>query len=129
MAALPERARELIDARNFATVATIQPDGGPQTSVVWVKRDGDDILFSTIKSRRKYANLVADPRISVLVTEAGDAYRYAEIRGQAVMTDDPRAALIDELAHKYTGEAFNPPPGQERVVVRVVPAHVVVYEE
>jgi len=129
MAALPERARELIDGRNFATVATIQPDGGPQTSVVWVKRDGDDILFSTIKSRRKYANLVADPRISVLVTEAGDAYRYAEIRGHVVMTDDPRADLIDELAHKYTGSAFDLPPGQQRVVVRVVPAHVVVYEE
>ena len=53
MTPLPERAHELIDGKNFATVATILPDGGPQASVVWVKRDGDDVLYSTVRGRRK----------------------------------------------------------------------------
>jgi PPOX class probable F420-dependent enzyme len=126
---LPELARELADGLNFATVGTVQPDGGPQTSVVWVKRDGDDLLFSTIRGRRKTANLEADPRVSVLITDAASAYRYAEIRGRAEITDDPTAALIHELARKYTGQPFDLPPGQERVIVRVHPAHVVSYDD
>ena len=128
MTELPQLARELVDGRNFASVATVQPDGAPQSSVVWIKRDGDDVLFSTIRGRRKTANLEADPRVSLLVTDAVSPYRYAEIRGHAEITDDPAAALIDELAHKYTGEPFDAPPGQRRVIVRVRPAHVVAYE-
>jgi PPOX class probable F420-dependent enzyme len=128
MTELPALARELVDGRNFGTVATVQPDGSPQASVVWLKRDGDDVLFSTIRGRRKTANLEADPRISVVVTDTESPYRYAEIRGRAEITDDPSAALIHELAHKYTGEPFDLPPGQRRVIVRVRPGHVVAYE-
>ena len=73
---LPPAARALLDGLNFATVATVQPDGRPQTSVVWIRADGDDLLFSTIKGRRKNANLTRDPRVSVLVLDAGDHYSY-----------------------------------------------------
>jgi PPOX class probable F420-dependent enzyme len=128
MAELPERARELFDAPNHATVATIEPDGRPQSSVVWVRTDGDDILFSTIKGRRKHANLTRDPRVSVLVFDPADPYTYAEVRGAAVITDDPAAELIEELALKYTGESFGIRPGEERVIVRVSPDRVVVYD-
>jgi PPOX class probable F420-dependent enzyme len=126
---LPQLARDLLDGKNFASVATVQPDGSPQSSIVWVKRDGDDVLFSTIRGRRKTANLEASPRVSVLVIDAADPYRYAEIRGEAEITDDPPAALIDELAYKYTSEPFNTPPGQQRVIVRVRPTHVVAYDD
>ncbi|MEP7023160.1 MAG: PPOX class F420-dependent oxidoreductase, partial [Actinomycetota bacterium] len=120
--------RDLLDAANFATVATVQPGGEPQTSVVWVRRDGDDVLFSTIKGRRKYANLIRDPRVSVLVLDAADPYLYCEIRGTAGLTDDPGAELIEELAIKYTGRSFGERPGEQRVVVRVRPDHVVLYD-
>jgi PPOX class probable F420-dependent enzyme len=129
MMKLPELARELADGVNFATVSTVQPDGGPQATIVWVKRDGEDLLFSTIRGRRKTANLEADPRISVLITDAASPYRYAEIRGCAEITDDPAAALINELARKYTGQAFDAPPGQTRVIVRVRAAHVIAYAD
>jgi PPOX class probable F420-dependent enzyme len=127
MMQLPELARELVDGLNFGTVSTVQPDGSPQSSIVWIKRDGDDVLFSTVKGRRKTANLMANPRVSLLVTDVADPYRYAEVRGRAEITDDPTAALIDELAHKYTGRPFETPPGQQRVIVRIHPAHVVAY--
>jgi PPOX class probable F420-dependent enzyme len=129
MTKLPQHARDLLDGKNFASVATVLPDGSPQSSIVWVKRDGDDILFSTIRGRRKTANLQADPRISVLVTDASNGYRYAEIRGLAELTDDPQAALIEELAIKYTGESFGERPGEQRVIVRVRPEHVVDYDD
>ncbi len=128
MAELPERARELFDGRNHATVATIDPDGRPQSSVVWARTDGDDVLFSTIKGRRKYANLSRDPRLSMLVFDPADPYTYAEVRGTAVVTDDPAAELIEELAVKYTGQSFGPRPGERRVIVRVTPDRVVVYD-
>lgn len=128
MPPLPQRAREMFEGRNFATVATLQPDGQPQTSVVWIRADGDDVLFSTIKGRRKYENMVRDPRLSVLVFDAADPYSYTEIRGTAEITDDPAAELIEELSQKYTGKPFGERPGEQRVIVRVRPEHVVSYD-
>jgi PPOX class probable F420-dependent enzyme len=128
MPPLPQRAREMFDGRNFATVATLQPGGEPQTSVVWVRADGDDVLFSTIKGRRKHANMARDPRVSVLVVDAADPYRYAEVRGTVEITDDPAAELIEELSQKYTGKPFGDRPGERRVIVRVRPEHVVLYD-
>jgi len=124
---LPEIARELFDRPNHVAIATIEPSGRPQTSLVWAKTDGDDVLFSTIKGRRKYANLTRDPRISALVYDGSDPYTYAEVRGIATITDDPEAELINELALKYTGQPFGYRPGEQRVIVRIVPDKVILY--
>ena len=77
----------------------------------------------------KYANLRRDPRVCALVFDAADPYAYAEVRGTATITDDPSAELINELALKYTGQPFGTRPGEQRVIVRIAPDHVVVYEE
>jgi PPOX class probable F420-dependent enzyme len=126
---LPERARALFGAPNHVTVATIDPGGQPQTSLVWATTDGDDVLFSTIKGRRKYENLARDPRISALVYDPADAYTYAEVRGTATITDDPAAELINELSLKYTGQPFGRRPGEQRVIVRITPEKAVLYQE
>ncbi|AJE84513.1 MULTISPECIES: PPOX class F420-dependent oxidoreductase [Streptomyces] len=129
-AELSNDLRELLDTPVFITVATIQPDGSPQVSPVWVKRDGNDVLFSTTADRRKEKNLQRDPRVTIVVQPADDPYRYAEIRGQATITTEGGQELIDELSRKYTGKSyadFNPRSGEdaERVVVRVTPRKVV----
>lgn len=125
---LPEAARALLDRPEFATVATIEPDGQPHLSVVWVGRDGDDVLFSTLRGRRKATNLERDARATVLVYPADDPYRYLEIRGTATLEDDPDASLIDEMSHKYTGGPWTKVPADvDRVVVRVSPTKVVLY--
>ncbi|WP_327189781.1 PPOX class F420-dependent oxidoreductase [Streptomyces xinghaiensis] len=128
--ALSDELKKVIDAPVFASVATIQPDGSPQVSVVWVKRDGDDVLISTTVGRRKEKNLRRDPRISVVVTDPENPYSYGEIRGEASVTEEGGQELIDELALKYTGKTyaeFNPRSGEDapRVVVRVTPRKVV----
>ncbi|MFE7117975.1 PPOX class F420-dependent oxidoreductase [Streptomyces sp. NPDC057654] len=128
-AALSEALKQLVDSPVFATVATIQPDGSPQLSVVWIKRDGDDLLFSTTIGRRKEKNLRRDPRITVMVNPADAPYSYAEVRGTATVTEDS-SSLIDELSQKYTGQDyadFNPgsKDDAQRVVVRITPEKVV----
>jgi PPOX class probable F420-dependent enzyme len=67
MTSLPDDAKALLDQPVYATIATIDPDGQPQLSLVWIGRDGDDVLFSTIKGRRKTDNLERDDRASMLV--------------------------------------------------------------
>ncbi|MFJ8821306.1 PPOX class F420-dependent oxidoreductase [Streptomyces sp. NPDC102467] len=121
---LSDELKALLDTKVFINVATIQPDGSPQVSPVWAKRDGDDILFSTTVGRRKEKNLRRDPRVTVLVQPADNPYTYAEIRGTADISTEGGQELIDELSLKYTGKKyaeFNPSSGEdaERVVVRV----------
>ena len=123
---LPETAKRLLDAQTFAVVSTINPDGAPQSSVVWIKRDGDDILFSSIRGRRKTRNLERDPRVSVVLYDPADGYSYVEVRGTVSMTEEGGDELINELSRKYTGEAFTESrPGAVRVVFRITPTHVV----
>ncbi|MER5771613.1 PPOX class F420-dependent oxidoreductase [Streptomyces sp. NPDC001985] len=129
-AALSDELKALLDAPVFVNIATIQPDGSPQVSPVWVKRDGDDVLISTTVGRRKERNLRRDPRVSVVVQPFEAPYTYAEIRGEATLTTEGGQELIDELSLKYTGKRyaeFNPAAGQDdpRVVVRITPRKVV----
>ncbi|MDP4501357.1 PPOX class F420-dependent oxidoreductase [Nonomuraea turcica] len=126
MAQLPEEARKLLDAPNYATVTSINPDGGPQSTVVWVRTDGDDVIFSTVKGRRKPRNFERDPRASLLVIDPDDPYRYVEVRGSVAMTPDPEGALIEELSQKYRGLSWEDKPGTERLIVRIRPDRVTV---
>lgn len=124
MATLPDGVRTLFDGPNYATVTSINPDGGPQSSVVWVRTDGDDVLFSTVAGRRKPRNFERDPRVALLVIDPDDPYRYAEVRGRATMTDDPEGELIQELSMKYRRLPWEDKPGVRRLIVRVAAERV-----
>ena len=122
---LDDVTRRLLDGKNFATVATVNPDGGPQASVVWILRDGDTVLFSAISTRRKVLNLTRDQRISLTVFDTANPYQSVEIRGTAELSGDPGKSLSRALSRKYLGE--DPPPEPDeltRVVVRVIPLRV-----
>ncbi|MFE2108693.1 PPOX class F420-dependent oxidoreductase [Kitasatospora sp. NPDC059463] len=125
-AQLSDRAKALIDAKSFAVVSTIQPDGSPQSSVVWVTRDGEDILFSTVEGRRKHLNLLKDPRVSLVVNPPENPYTYLEVRGEVSLTREGGRELIDELSRKYQGKDYDyDGPEDVRVVVRITPRKVV----
>ncbi len=124
---IPQAARTVFDAPEFATVATNQPDGQPQLSVVWITRDGDDLLLSTIKGRQKHRNLVRDPRATVLVHPKDNPYSYVEVRGSVTITEEGGRELIDRLNREYTGsERYTMDDGTDnvRVVVRLTPDKV-----
>ncbi|MEK2476427.1 PPOX class F420-dependent oxidoreductase [Streptomyces noursei] len=129
-ATLSDQLKELLDSPVFVTMGTIQPDGSPQLSPVWVKRDGDDLLISTTVGRRKEQNIRRDPRVSVVLQPFDAPYGYAEIRGTASLSTEGGQELIDELSRKYTGKSyaeFNPASADDdqRVVVRITPRKVV----
>ena len=118
--ALNDETRRLLDGRHFAVLATINPDGGPQTSAMWVGRDGDDVLFSTLAGRRKHRNLLRDPRASVTILDSGDPYNYVELRGKCTITEDVGRAFDIGLSHTYDGKDPDPdPPGAVRLIVRM----------
>jgi PPOX class probable F420-dependent enzyme len=117
--------RRLLDGKNFATVATLNADGAPQSSVVWVTREGDAVLFSTTSGRQKLRNLARDPRVSVSVFETANPYNSVEIRGRAELIEDKDKALPKTLSHKYLG--IDPPAesaDELRMIVRVIPEKV-----
>jgi PPOX class probable F420-dependent enzyme len=127
MATLNDKARALLEGKNFATVATVEPDGQPQLSPVWITHDGDDVLFSTTVGRRKHVNISRNNRVTVCVFDQEDPYSYAEIRGTATMTEEGGRELIDAFASKYRGLDVYPWDGPDavRVVVRVTPTKVI----
>jgi PPOX class probable F420-dependent enzyme len=117
---LNDEIRRLLDGPNYAVLATINPDGGPQTSAMWVGRDGDDVLFSTVVGRRKHRNLERDPRASVSVIDHEDAENYVELRGRVTIEADVGRAFDTALSWKYDGRDPDPdPPGAVRVVLRM----------
>jgi PPOX class probable F420-dependent enzyme len=106
MAQLSDKARALFDDKNFAVLSTLEPDGKPHSTVVWVKRDGDDLLIALPRSRRKTANLRRDPRAAVVIFDAANPYESVQVQGTGSLEDDPDGTLIDELSHKYTGGPY-----------------------
>ncbi len=110
----------LLDGRNYAVLATINADGSPHTSAMWVGRDGDDLLFSTVEGRQKHRNMLRDPRVSVSVLDSADPENYVELRGRVTMTPDPDRLLHIQLSHKYNGtDPGEDRPGAHRVIVRM----------
>ncbi|MEU9783442.1 PPOX class F420-dependent oxidoreductase [Streptomyces phaeochromogenes] len=121
-----DSVRALLDGKNFASVATLGPGGAPQNSVVWFKREGDTVLFSSTDGRQKIRNLRRDPRVSISVYDLTNPYTSVEIRGTAEILPDEGKRLPYELSHKYLG--IDPPEEKDdevRVIVRVVPERIV----
>jgi PPOX class probable F420-dependent enzyme len=118
---LSEATLRLVDGKNYAVLATINPDGSPQTSVIWIGRDGSDLVFSTVEGRRKHRNMLRDPRVSVTVIDSADPENYVELRGRVSMTPDVGRQADTALSWKYDGkDPDDDRPGAVRVVVRMV---------
>jgi PPOX class probable F420-dependent enzyme len=115
---------DILDGPHIAVIATSNGDGRPQSSVIFVKRDGDAVVFSTIKGRLKTRNMARDPRVSLLVADK-EKGRYVEIRGTVAITEDPEKRLLHEMYDRYMGGTPPPPePDAERLIVRITPERV-----
>mgnify|MGYP001825713612 FL=1 len=123
---LPDDVKAILDAPVFVHVGTVNPDGSPQVSVVWIKRDGDLLRFSTAEGRVKARNLRDDPRVHLSFTPVDDPYRNITIRGNVTELTTDGTWLIDELAEKYTGRFPYPwgQPGEVRLNVVVEPTSI-----
>ncbi|WP_163506656.1 PPOX class F420-dependent oxidoreductase [Fodinicola acaciae] len=118
---LNDQTRDLLDGPHFAILATPNADGQPQSSVIFVKREEDAVIFSTIRGRLKTRNMERDGRVSLLVLQK-ETGQYAEIRGSVTITDDPEKTMLHEMYDRYMNGATPPAePEAERVIVRITP--------
>lgn len=124
---LDELTLRLARGPNFASLATLMPDGSPQVHVMWVDTDGDCILVNTEVHRRKFKNITANPLATVLIVDRGDPWTYSEVRGEVVETvTGPEArAHIDALTRKYLGlDDYPNPISSERAILKIAPRRV-----
>lgn len=115
-------ARALLEGKNVAFLATLAEDGSPQVTPVWVDFDGEHVLVNSEEKRAKVQHVKRDPRVALTVAEAGNAYKYVELRGRVVeTTTDGAMELIDKLARKYIGQDKYPwnQPGDVRVILKI----------
>lgn len=121
---LSDEHRKLIEGKNFAHIATVDENGEPQVTPVWIDFDGTHVLFNTEEKRAKTKRLRVDPRVAICVTNAENPYQYVEIRGKVVeMTTEGANEHIDKLAKQYMGKDKYPfhKPGDVRVIVKIEP--------
>ena len=131
MVELPDLARRLLEGKNFATVATLMADGGPQATVVWIDTDGAHVVFNTAEGRVKPRNMRRDARVAVAVIDHENPYQQAMIQGRVVaMEHEGAEAHIDAMARKYMGLDSYPyrQEGEQRVIVRIAPEKVALME-
>jgi PPOX class probable F420-dependent enzyme len=104
---LSNEIRALLDAPNFAHLATLMPDGSPQSAPVWVGREGDHILICTGEGSLKARNTRRDPRVSLSIVDFHDPYQEAQLRGRVVeRRPDGDFKYGDPNSLKYTGKPF-----------------------
>jgi PPOX class probable F420-dependent enzyme len=125
-ATLTETQRAFLEEPFYGAVTTLRPDGSPHTTVVWVDVDDDGVMFNTAAGRAKVRHLQRDPRVSLIVIDSHDPYRWLAVSGRAELTTEGADGQIDKLAKKYLGKDEYPwrNPEETRVKVRIAPEHI-----
>ena len=119
---LSNDVRGLLDSPNFVHLATLMPDGSPQSIPVWAAREADRILICTGEGSLKAKNTRRDPRVAISVVDFHDPYREAQLRGRVVeWRPDGDFKYMDAISHKYTGKPFpfRSPEGRVALVIEV----------
>lgn len=127
---LSSKAVELIEGKNFAHIATLDSNGWPHVTTVWVDHDGDHVLVNTAVGRKKHRNLSKDPRVALAIGNTSNPYEAVFIQGKVVQAVEGEDAEkhIHKLAKKYMGKDRYPlAPGEKRILYRIEPFKVVTW--
>ena len=122
---LPDKYADLLSNKKaFANLGTLNSDGSPQVTPVWVDYDGKHVRVNSARGRLKDKNIARDPRVSLSIQDPENPYRYLEIRGKVVEATEKGADdHINSLAKKYLGKdvyLFRQ-PGEKRVIYKIEP--------
>jgi len=119
---LSPEIRQLVDGANFAHLATLMPDGSPQSVPVWIGRDGEHLVICTGEGSLKAKNTRRDPRIALSIVNFDNPYEEVQIRGRVVeRRPDPELKMMDAISHKYIGKPFpmRSPEGRVALIIEV----------
>src|SRR5262245_30611393 len=114
---IPQSHRGILDKRAFAHLATVDPDGTPQVTPVWIEYDGEHFLVNSQKGRRKDRNMRKQGQVALSIQDPDDPYRYLGVQGRVVeISEDGAEQHIHKLSRKYNGHDYkNLKPGDVRV--------------
>jgi len=128
LAQIPPEARELLESDALAHLVTLNPDGSPQVTCIWVGLDGDEIVAGHLFPQQKLRNIERDPRVTLSLesseTSEMGLRHYLVVHGRARITDGGAPELLQRLAQTYVGPGTDfppmpdPPPGK---VTRIRP--------
>jgi PPOX class probable F420-dependent enzyme len=117
---------ELLTKPNHAVLSTLNADGSIHSAIIWLNVEDDKLALNSARGRAWPTNLERDPRATLLLLNEDNPYEYAEIRGEAELTDEGAEEHIDTLAQKYIKQEKYPwrTPDEQRVKVRITPTRV-----
>jgi PPOX class probable F420-dependent enzyme len=119
---LPESHKDLLERATFAHLATVRPDGTPQSSVMWFDWDGSRLRLTHTKTRQKFRNLQKQPQVALSIADPDDQYRFVELRGvvETIEDDDAQASFYKSLQQRY-GMDYPIGDADVRVIVTIKP--------
>jgi PPOX class probable F420-dependent enzyme len=123
---IPENFMDLFKKKAFANLATINQDGSPQVTPVWVDYDGNHVLVNSARGRKKDKNMERNRAVALSIQDPDNPYRYLEVRGRVdEITEQDADQHIDKMAKKYMGVEKYPgrQPGEVRVLYKITPEH------
>ena len=128
---LTDDVRGALTAGRLAHLTTLNPDGSPQVSVVWIGLDGDDLVVGHLMGGRKVTNIARDPRVALTVEAAGanpvGMANYLIVYGTGHLVEGGAPELLQRLAETYVGPGVrfppfdDPPPGH---VIHITPERI-----
>jgi PPOX class probable F420-dependent enzyme len=127
-AAVPPTHTDLLEKPTFAHLATVRPDGAPQSSVMWFAWDGQRLRFTHTRTRQKFKNIAHERRVAISIRDDANPYRFLEVRGEVESVEtDPGGAFYKSLQRRY-GVDYPVFDADVRVVVTVRPTKFVAVE-
>ncbi|HXG91334.1 MAG TPA: PPOX class F420-dependent oxidoreductase [Blastocatellia bacterium] len=121
---IPEKYLDLFEKKAFGHLATINADGTPQVTPVWIDYDGKYVLVNSARGRKKDKNMERNPAVAISIQDPDNPYRYLEVRGRVVeITEEGAREHIDKMAKKYIGQDKYPwsGPNEVRVLYKIEP--------
>jgi len=124
---IPEDYMDLFQKKAFGHLATVNADGTPQVTPVWIDFDGTHVLVNSARGRKKDKNMERNPAVALSIQDPDNPYRYLEVRGKVdEITETGADNHIDSMAKKYIGKDKYPwkSPTEVRVLYKIRPEHV-----
>jgi PPOX class probable F420-dependent enzyme len=123
---IPEQYLDLFQKKTIAHLATVEPDGSPHVTPVWVDYDGQYILVNSAKGREKDRNMSERPSVALDILDPENPYRYLAVQGRVIeITEEGAREHINKLSKRYTGrENYSGPANETRRIYKIEPINI-----